>query len=115
MTTLEIFFLVQLAVQVIHSIEELVMGFHKNNFLFKMSFRFFLGFEILFTVFWVGVFFLASAGVKEVLLPLFMILMFANGVWHVVWARVERAYVPGLLTSPLHIGIFLYFYFTVLI
>jgi len=38
--------------------------------------------------------------------------MFANGIWHIVWWAIEKKYVPGLLTAPLHLIAFIYFYFS---
>ena len=111
MTYLEIFFLIQLGVQILHSLEELTQGFHKNNFLFPMSFKTFLSFEILFTILIMSIFFLPINMLREILMHIFLILMFANGIWHIIWARVVKRYVPGLFTAPLHLIVFLVFYF----
>lgn len=111
MTGLEFFFLIQLGIQILHSIEELIQGFHKNNFFIPMSFGFFLMFEILFTSFWIFLFLFGSGIIQEVLMLAFLVTMFANGIWHCVWAKIVNKYVPGLITAPLHIIVFLAFYF----
>lgn len=112
MTSLEIFFLLQLGVQIAHSLEESVTEFHKDNFFVHMSLRTFLLFELVFTAAWI-VIFLSHMVWRDVLLALFMLLMFANGIWHLVWARIEKRYVPGLYTAPLHVAVFVWFYFSV--
>jgi len=48
------------------------------------------------------------------LLAFFLALMFANGVQHIVWAGSVKRYVPGLITSPIHIVLFLIFYYRTL-
>ncbi len=111
MTTLEYFFAVFLGIQFFHSIEELSMGFHEKFPLFKMKFRTFLTFEILFFAFWLGIFFFKDFQFREQFIAFFNILMFANGLWHMVWWGIVKRYVPGLMTAPLFIMVFLVFYF----
>lgn len=114
MSTLETFFLIQMSVQLLHSIEELTQGFHRNNFFVKMSFLQFLAFEIVFTALWVIIFLARDLSFRSELLAFFMILMFANGVWHITWSRIKGRYVPGLITAFLHVISFLAFYFVTL-
>lgn len=99
-----------LAIQFIHSIEELSTGFHEKFPLFKMKFLTFLIFEILFLGFFVAVL-LAPIPFREQLMALFIVLMFANGLWHMVWWGIVKRYVPGLITAPLFVVIFFVFYF----
>lgn len=43
----------------------------------------------------------------------FNILMFANGMWHLVWfvfCEKCKKYVPGLITAPIHVVTFIVFY-----
>lgn len=101
-------------VQLAHSIEELSTGFHKRWYLFKMPFRVFLGFEIIFNIFWGTVLFYGPFPNREYLLAFFIALMFANGVQHLVWAGIVKKYVPGLITAPIHIVLFLLFYFKII-
>ncbi len=110
MTNLEMFFVIMLGIQFFHSIEELANDFHKKFPPFKMSFKFFLGFEISFYVFWVIVF-LADFGLREVLMRFFLLLMFANGFWHIVWRGIVKQYVPGFYTAWLFIITFIVYYF----
>jgi len=101
-------------VQLAHSVEELSTGFHSKWYLFKMSFWVFLGFEILFNIFWGAVLFFNQFPSREYLLVFFIALMFANGVQHIVWAGVVKKYVPGFITAPLHICLFLMFYYQII-
>jgi hypothetical protein len=111
---LEQFFIISLLVQLIHSVEELTTGFHKRWYLFKMPFQIFLSFEILFSAFWIFVYF-SSFAYRENFQVFFLILMFANGIQHLVWWGCEKKYVPGLITAFAHIAIFAIFYFKTII
>ena len=113
-TPLDQFFVISLLVQLAHSAEELSTGFHQKWYLFTMPFKTFLLFEFAFSAFWIAVLFLSFPN-KEFLQLLFLALMFANGVQHIVWWGVVKQYVPGLMTAPLHIAVFLIFYFRVLL
>lgn len=107
---LEKFFIASLLVQLIHSVEELSTGFHKKWYLFKMPFLVFLSFELIFSGFWIFVLF-SSLPYREYLQAFFLILMFANGVQHLVWWGFEKKYIPGLITAFAHLLVFLIFYF----
>jgi len=48
-------------------------------------------------------------------MSVFAVLMFMNGIEHVIWALVKKSYVPGLFTAPILILIFLMFYASLLI
>jgi hypothetical protein len=108
---LEQFGLIILIIQIIHSLEELVTGFYKKWYFLKMPFWVFLTFEICLSLFWTAVLFLKNFPYRENLIAFFIILMFANGVQHIVWAGMVKKYVPGLMTSFVHIIVFLIFYF----
>jgi len=114
MTTLELYFTILLGIQILHSTEELSNGFHEKFPLFKMKFRTFLFFEIVFLGFWIAVFFLKELPARDQLMALFNILMFANGLWHMVWWGIVKKYVPGLITAPLLVVTFLVFYFQII-
>jgi hypothetical protein len=90
-------------VQLLHSIEELLNNFHKRWFYKKLSFHFFLTFEILHDIFWGLVIFFPAFPFRLFLLNIFTLLMFANGVEHIVWYMWEKKYIPGLLTAPIHV------------
>jgi hypothetical protein len=96
-----------------HSAEELSTGFHKQWYLFKMSFRTFLIFEIFFSSFFILILFSTAFPYRNLIQELFLVLMFANGVQHLVWWGALKKYVPGLITAFVHIGVFLVFYFTI--
>lgn len=109
---LDYFFIASLLVQCAHSLEELVTGFHKKWYLFRMPFFVFLAFEIIFLSFFVFVQLNSLLPFRSELQAFFLLLMFANGVQHVVWAACVRTYVPGLLTAPLHLLVFVFFFFS---
>ena len=111
MSLLEQFFAISLLVQIAHSIEELSTGFHKKWYVFKMPFWVFLVFEIALESFWIAVWLLQDFPNITYLQAFFLALMFANGVQHIVWAGNVKKYVPGLITAPIHIIVFLVFYF----
>jgi hypothetical protein len=100
-----IMFFIQLA----HSAEELVTGFHRKWYLFKMPFSVFLTFELFHNLFWGGVLLFKEFPYREYFMLFFIVLMLANGIQHVVWWGSVKKYVPGLATAPIHIVIFLYF------
>ncbi len=107
MTNTELFYLIMLGIQFIHSIEEFTHNFHSKFPPFKMSFRFFLGFEICFFLFWLLTFIIQRFPAREFLLQFFIVLIFANGLWHIVWYGIVKKSVPGLVTAPLFILVFL--------
>ncbi|MEK7592108.1 MAG: HXXEE domain-containing protein [Patescibacteria group bacterium] len=111
MNLLEQFFVIGLLTQFIHAIEELATGFNKKWYVFKMPFWVFLVFEVVFESFWIAVWFLQDFPSRTNLQAFFLALMFANGVQHIVWAGNAKKYVPGLITAPIHIIVFLVFYF----
>ncbi|MBA3724812.1 MAG: HXXEE domain-containing protein [Candidatus Levybacteria bacterium] len=111
MINLETFALVILIVQIAHSIEELATGFHKRWYLRKLSFNTFLLFEIVHNIFWISVVLFKEFPLRSELLFFFIALMFANGVQHLVWFGTEKKYVPGLITAPIHVVLFLLFFF----
>ena len=111
MNGLVMFATIMFVIQTAHSIEELTAGFHKKWYLFKMPFRVFLAFEIIFETFWLFVLLLENFPYRIQLLTFFIFLMLANGIQHIVWAGAVKRYVPGLITSPLFLIVFLIYYF----
>lgn len=79
-----------------------------------MPFWVFLLFEVCFSLFWGFVVFSESFPNRDMLLSFFLVLMLANGIQHIVWWGCVRKYVPGLITAPIHIAVFIVFYFKVL-
>ena len=114
MELLEQFFLISLVTQLAHSIEELSTGFHKKWYLFKMPFWMFLAFELVFSAFFIFVLLTPTLPYRSIIQAFFLVLMFANGVQHLIWAGCVKKYVPGLVTATVHTGVFLAFYFSVL-
>lgn len=113
MNFLNLFFSIILFVQFLHVAEELLTGFHKKWYLSKMPLWGFILFEVIFEGFWMGVLLMRNFPARSFFQELFLVLMFANGIQHVVWAGNVKKYVPGLITSFIHITVFLIFYFQV--
>lgn len=111
MGLLEQFFAISLLVQVVHATEELSTGFYKKWYAFKMPFWMFLLFELIFEGFWITVYLLQNFPNRSSLQAVFLALMFMNGIQHLVWAGNVKKYVPGLITGPAHIIVFLTYYF----
>lgn len=101
-------------VQLIHSQEEIWTGFHRQWFVFTMPRALFIAFEIAFTIPILVYMLNPEAPGASVYMPWFMFVMLLNGMEHVVWAGVKKNYVPGLVTAPFFIILFV-FYFASLI
>lgn len=114
MPSLESYYIFFLGLQFAHSIEELTMGFHAKFPGLKMTFRFFLAFEICFFMFWLLILAFRGFPFREYLMAFFIALMFANGVWHIVWFwffEKAKKYVPGLITAFPIVFVFLVYFF----
>ncbi len=111
MQNLELYFTLLVVVQILHSIEEMLTHFEERWLLWKMSRGVFMSFEIVFTLFLLATVFMKQIPARETIMQSFNVLMFANGIWHLMWAGIEKKYVPGLITAPIFIIIFLMFYF----
>lgn len=70
----------------------------------------FVVFEILFAALFVSVL-ISDVSFKVLFAKAFILLMFANGIWHIFWALSEKKYVPGLITAPFHLLIFAWYFF----
>jgi hypothetical protein len=103
-------FSMMLGIQFLHSIEELSTGFHRKWYLFAMPFPVFLAFEIAFLSFWIAILLLPDFPHRTGFMMFFNLLMFANGIQHLVWAAAVKRYVPGLVTAPLFLIAFLWAY-----
>ncbi len=89
-------------IQVLHSTEEIYTHFEQRWPLWKTSRATFISFEIVFSLIFLYVFFFQPF-FYFIFAKSFLLLMFANGLWHLFWGWNERRYVPGLITAPLHI------------
>ncbi len=114
MTILESYFAVMVIVQWLHSLEEISTHFEQRWPVWKMSRTFFVTLEILFVPVVLTFLLFKNIPLREVFMLSYIALMFANGIWHLMWAGIEKRYVPGLLTAPLFIVVFLLFYFQTL-
>ncbi len=114
---IEQFFIIFLVILFFHSTEEHLTGFHKKSPLYKMSFPVFFGLEAIFFGFWLIVF-LTDFQARTGFMAFFNILMFINGIWHILWfmfLEKGKRYVPGLITAPLFVITFVVFYINLLI
>lgn len=112
---LELFFRLLVGIQIIHSLEEIYTRFDKHWPVWKMSRRFFISFEILFSLLLLLVVFFQDFPQRLVFMQAFNLLMFANGIWHLMWAGVVKKYVPGLITAPLFLIVFCFYYFSLFV
>lgn len=75
-------------------------------------------FELVFQLVWMLPLFLSNFPGRDSMLWFFPLLMFANGVWHIVWfwffEKLKR-YVPGLITAPIFVIAFVIMYLNYLI
>lgn len=102
-------------IQLLHSQEEIFTHFEKRWPVWKMSRVVFVTFEILFSIFIILPIFFVSFPYRIEWMLLFNLLMFANGVWHLMWFACEKRYVPGLVTAFLFLIAFAMFYFSSLL
>jgi len=112
--SLESFFQLFVGLQIIHSLEEIYTRFDKYWPVWKMSRRFFVSFEIIFSSLLLFVVFYQEFPARLLFMQAFNLLMFANGIWHLMWAGVVKKYVPGLMTAPLFLIVFCLYYFSLL-
>ena len=103
------YFALSCIIQILHSLEEIFTHFEKRWPLWKMERITFVSFEILFTLLFLSIFILNPIS-GAFFIKIFMLIMFANGIWHLFWAGSEKKYVPGLITAPLHIINFIFYY-----
>ncbi len=111
---LEQYYAVFVVLQVIHSQEEIYTGFHNKWPVFSLSKKAFVAFELAFSLFIVSMFFIRALTFRDLWFYLFNLLMFANGVEHLIWAASVKKYVPGLISSFALTAFFLYYYLTFL-
>lgn len=114
MTILEKYFIVLVGVQWLHSLEEIFTHFEIRWPVWKMSRIFFISLEAIFIPLVLAFWFINNIPFRDTFMLSYIVLMFANGVWHLMWAGTEKRYVPGLITAPLLILVFLLFYFQAL-
>ena len=98
--------------QLIHSQEEIWTNFHKRWFVFTMPRWVFITFEILFTLPIIAYLLNPNLPYANGYMSVFALLMFVNGIEHIIWALLEKKYVPGLATAPLFVIIFVLYYFS---
>lgn len=96
--------------QLVHSQEEIWTGFHKRWFVFTMPKWVFVAFEVLFSIPIIAYLINPELPFANGYMQVFALLMLINGVEHVIWALVEKRYVPGLITAPLFVIIFIFYY-----
>ena len=95
-------FTISSIIQILHSLEEIFTHFERRWPLWKTSRAVFVSFEIVFSALFLYVLFFQPS-FYVIFAKAFILLMFANGIWHLFWGWSERQYVPGLITAPFHI------------
>ena len=111
MEHIEFYFKILVIIQLLHSQEEIWGKFEKRWPVWKMSREFFVTVEILFSALLILMFFIPTLPYRYQFMVFFNWFMFANGIWHMMWAAIEKRYVPGLITAPFFIIVFSIFYF----
>lgn len=109
--TIDSWYIVFVIIQLIHSQEELHAGFYKKSPIFPMPKKRFIIFEILFSTLIVSFAIFKQLPLRDVWMPFFILLMFANGVEHFLWWLSEKRYVPGIVTAVITLLVFIIFYF----
>lgn len=109
MDGLAVAFAISCLIQVFHSLEEILTRFELRWPLWKMNRLTFVSFEILFTLMFLSVLILQPP-FFVVFANAFLMVMFANGIWHIFWGWSEKRYVPGLITAPLHVLNFAFYF-----
>lgn len=95
-------FTISCIIQIFHSLEEIFTRFDKRWPLWRMSRTTFVAFEIVFSLVFLYVLFFQPS-FYEIFAKAFLLLMFANGIWHLFWGWNEKRYVPGVITAPFHV------------
>lgn len=100
-------FLIGIACQCVHLLEEFLTGFHvalpRVFGLAPWSDEFFITFNVVWLAIWVLAAVGVQAGWQAATFPIwfFALGMAGNGVWHLLLAAGTGAYFPGLMSSPL--------------
>lgn len=102
-------FTISCIIQIFHSVEEIFTHFEKRWPLWKMKRITFISFEISFSLLFLYVL-LFTPSFQIEFAKIFLMIMFANGVWHLFWAGSEKRYVPGLITAQLHVVNFIIYF-----
>jgi len=114
MSDLELYFKILVGIQFLHSIEEICTRFAKRWPIWRMSQKTFVLLEIFFAFLVLSMVLIKTLPYRDIFMAIYSILMFANGVWHLMWAGIEKRYVPGLITAPFFLIVYLIFYFRLL-
>ncbi len=100
-------FLIGVACQCVHLIEELVTGFHQELprllGLADWSVEFFISFNVIWLALWAGAAAAIESRSRAAFFPIwfFALGMVGNAIWHPLLAMARRGYFPGLFTSPI--------------
>ena len=107
---LHAYFIVFGIVQLLHSQEEIWTGFHKKWFVLTMPRWVFVSFEAILSAaivtYLLGPHLLGAAAFSQ----WFIFAMLLNGMGHIIWAAIEKSYVPGLVTAPFFVLLFGVYY-----
>ena len=115
MDLVEKFYTYFVIVYLLHSQEEIYFHFEKIWPLWKMSRKFFITMEILLSILLISTIFIKVYPYRVFLMSLFNLLMFANGIWHITGAVLAKKYIPGLITAPFAVILFVIYYYLILL
>ncbi len=97
-------------IQLLHSQEEIWTNFHAKWFVITMPRPVFISFETLLSLAIIAYMLEPSLPAANYIMPFFILVMFVNGIGHIVWALIKKSYVPGLVTSPLFVVVFISYF-----
>ena len=106
MNNLESYYLALVVTQLLHSQEEIWTRFENKWPLWKMSRKFFICFEVLFSILIISLYLFKNFPQRELSMLIFNVLMFANGIWHLMWAGIKKQYITGLITAQIFIIVY---------
>ncbi len=114
MALVEQYYIYFVIIYLLHSQEEIYTHFEKVWPLWRMSREFFITMEVLLSILLISVIFIKIYPYRIYLMSVFNLLMFANGIWHITGAVTLKKYIPGLITAPFAVIIFLIYYIQLL-
>ncbi len=104
------YFVILGLIQLAHSQEEIWTRFHRRWFVFTMPRWLFIIFELVVSLVIIAYIVKPHLPLSHMFMSVFALIMFINGIGHIVWGLVTKSYVPGLVTAPLFVVVFCAYY-----
>lgn len=108
--SLHAYFIAFGVVQLAHSQEEIWTGFHKKWFLFTMPRWVFIAFEVVLSATILAYMLNLHLVGATVFSQWFIFAMLLNAMEHIIWGAIKKSYVPGLITAPIFLALFIPYY-----